>query len=413
MPVGAWNLEYGCNTLADPNRVAQYVANAQNPAYCVSGVNQLAPQTLKFSTLRVNCNCDALQWTASDVDVTPTAIPAYRTPALDAAPWYSSSIPESAHFWGWMIEKVENVVSPPISRNTTDRITEFGGSSLGRQRRRGRVMKFTLIGFGAYELAMDYGFRWLTHVLTSENATCETCDMIFRTSCPPISSTPTYTQWDTGRWTFKNVGITDGPHYEDPPNPDAQCNIRRVSFTVVAQVPYAFKCPVPEILNQTWITNLWPTGTGCPPLDWICTPTSNTYCRTVTTTGGVGDSSLVIKITAGTKDISNLVIRVTPNPLGYSCTSLAIGDACDTITVPSLPAGATMTIDGTTRTIVVNKVDADSEDGTPYLSTGTEGPSFPTFRAGVFCVCVSSDRCSWEADGSTISIWTVHRELAI
>lgn len=271
MPVGAWELEYGCNVVADPNRTAQYVANAQDPAYCTNGVNALAPYPLKFSNLRVNCDCAALQWKAPEPWSSPELIPPYTTPAVDKAPWYTDTVPESAHFWGWMIERVDDVASPPISRKVADRVTEFGGASIGRLRRKGRTMKFTLIGFGAYELAMDYGFRWLSDILAHPATASDLCDMTFRTSCPPISDPPSFSEWDTGRWTFKNVGILDGPQYEDPPNKDMQCNVRRVSFTVVAEVPYAFKCPSAWILDQPWITTVWepPTALSAPGMDPI------------------------------------------------------------------------------------------------------------------------------------------------
>ena len=414
MPVGAWELEYGCNVVADPNRVAQYVANAQDPAYCTNGVNALAPYPLKFSTLRVNCDCAALQWDTTTPYSAPTPVQPYTTPEADFAPWYTATIPESAHFWGWMIEKVEEVAAPPISRMVTDRITEFGGASVGRLRRKGRTMRFTLIGFGGYELAMDYGFRWLTDLLTTENSINETCDATFRTSCPPIDDPPTFAQWDTGRWTFKDVGIIDGPHYEDPPNPDMQCNVRRVSFTVVAQVPYAFKCPLPVITNQSWITQLWSPEEGpCPPVNWICDALQASYCQTVSAGSDIGESSLVINVTALDKDISNLVISVTPNPLGYPCDSELLGPPCDSITVPKLYAWSTLVYDGTTQTIRIQYLDGSAVDGTPFISSGTTPPSFPSVRGGEFCVCISSDRCSWESDGAYANVWTVHRELAI
>ena len=414
MPVGAWELEYGCNVIADPNRVAQYVANAQDPDYCVNGVNVLAPVAPKWSTLRVNCGCDALQWTSSSPTELPTQIPPYNSPSIDGAPWYSASSPESAHFWGWMIEKVEDVANAATYRSVTDRVSTFGGSTLGPLRLRGRTMKFTLIGFGAYEAAMDYGFRWLSDVLTSSHEVCELCDMTFRTSCPQLSDPPTFSEWDQGRWTFKNVGLVDGPRYEDPPNSDMGCNIRRVSFTVVAEIPYAYKCPTTWVTDQQWITELWAPGDeGCPPLDWICTPEGDSFCVTITPPYEIGDDVLMIEVFGGREGVVNLTITVTPNPFGYTCGDPSLGPACDTVVVPYLSAGHTLIYDGTTQSIMIRHSDGTMEDGTFYINSGNVPPTFPSIRSGSFCVCVTSDRCSWETNAATFSLWTVHRELVI
>jgi hypothetical protein len=316
-----------------------------------------------------------------------------------------------------MLERVEEVSTPPISRKVVDRVAEFGGASLGRLRRRGRTMKFTLIGFGSYELAMDYGFRWLTDLLTSQETVCATCDMTFRTSCPPISNPPSYQEWDTGRWTFKDVGIVDGPHYEDPPNGDMACNMRRVSFTVVAQVPYAYKCPVLWADAVAWIPTLWADGDpGCPPLDWVCAPTTyNTDCVNVTGSGtSVGEDALVIQVQAGFRDILNVTIKVTPNPFNLDCLDPSLRYPCDTVVIPMLPARYRLDYDGTNQTITVTRPDGVVEDGTPYIYSGSDPPSFPVVRGNQFCVCITSDRCSWSGDDEAVwSVWLAHRELGI
>jgi hypothetical protein len=241
--------------------------------------------------------------------------------------------------------------------------------------------------------------------------------MIFRTSCPPISSTPTYAQWDTGRWTFKNVGITDGPRYEDPPNPDAQCNIRRVSFVTVASIPYGFKCPKLELNGASWITNLWPTGVGCPPLDWICTQGDDSISQSITNSVSTGDTTLTIEIQVGTKDINNLRISITPDPFGYVCGTPPSGyidpDPCYKLTIPQLPANSIFRYDGVTSTVQIKLAGQPYADGTPYLDPVQGPPLYPSISQGQFCLHIESDRCSWEGDGSKAYVWSVHRELGI
>lgn len=416
MPSGAWELDFGCTNIADPNRVSQYVANAQDDAYCVNGVNELAPYPPQWGFLKVNCGCGALSWNADTPYTTPVLRPPFTTPENDLAPWYSSYYPESAHFWGWMVEKVEEVATAPIVRSTTERVDSFGGTVLGPLRKRGRAMKFTLIGFGAYEAAMDYGYRWLSDTLLSENTDCDLCEMMFRIACPELGPMPTFDEWDSGRWTFKNVGVIDGPRYEDPPNKDSQCNIRRVSFTVVAQIPYGFKCPKLELSGVSWIDNLWLSG-PCPPLDWICTQGDDSVCVPLTNDVATGDTTLLIEVHVGSKDINNLTLRITPDPYGYVCgtapPTYVPPDPCYELSIPQIPANSIFRYDGVTSTVQIKLAGESYVDGTPYLDPQQGPPQFPSIRAGQFCICIESDRCSWEADGSTVSVWSVHRELGI
>lgn len=413
MPVGAWELEYGCSVIADPNRVAMYVTNAQSGSYVVSGANTLAPYGLSLSTLKVNCGCNALNWTATSPGATPQAVTPYTTPAADAAPWYTATVPESAHFWGWMVEKVEAMAGTPITRSVNDRISSFGGAALGMLRRKGRMMKITLLGFGGYESAMDYGFRWLVDTLTSENESGELCDMTVRTACPTFTGSPTYSQWDTGRWTFKDVGVVEGPLYEEHPTPSATCNVRRVSFTVAASVPFGHKCPTQVMTDSTWITNLWTNPATCPPLTWVCTPGSDKTCVNISSASPLGEDAIVVEVTAGTRDIYNLLVTITPNPLGRTCSTLA-DTPCDTIKITSLPSGYVLRYDSVMQSVTVTLPGGEVRDGTSLIDTSTgTPPTFPAVRGGQFCVCISSDRCSWDADGAKASVWTVHRELAI
>jgi hypothetical protein len=422
MPVGAWEIEFGCTTIADPNRVSQYVANAQSVDYCVNGVNLLAPVAPSWSALNVTCGCDALNWNAPTPGATPEPVAPYTTPADDPAPWYSSLAPESAHFWGFMIEKIEEHKNPPISRSVNDRITAFGGATLGLLRRRGRVMKVTMLAFGAYEAALDYGFRWLADVLTYQNTQCEVCDLTMRSACPILSGSPTYDEWDVGRWTFKQVGIIDGPRYEEPPNPNAECNLRRVSFVVGAMVPHGFKCPVQELDEVTWIEELWnpESPEPCPPTGWMCDPRES-VCVSVSSDYVIGDDALVIEINADPDSaINDLLIEVTPDPYGWLCdpASAPAGyvppPPCDVISIPVLPASYKLRYDSTIQEVTVTMPGGQVIDGTPYLDLGESSPpTFPSIRGGTYCVCISSNRCSWNASTANVSLWTVHRELAI
>jgi hypothetical protein len=311
-----------------------------------------------------------------------------------------------------MVESIEELSSSPVSRSVNDRASAFGGASLGYLRKKGRAMKVTLLGFGGYESALDWGFRWITDVISSENEVGQLCDMTVRTSCPTFTGSPTYAQWDTGRWTFKEVGVIEGPQYEEPPAVASSCNVRRISFTVVASVPYGHKCPTLVMNAATWMANLWTNPAACPPLDWVCTPGSDKTCTTVTTPP-IGEDAIIVEIKAGAKDLSNLRIDITPNPLGRTCSTFT-DPPCDSVLITTLPSGYILRYDGTTQRITVTLPGGEELDGTQFLDTSSGAPpTFPIIRNGQFCICISSDRCSWGSDDATASVWTVHRELVV
>jgi hypothetical protein len=318
MPLSpGYSLEYGCTTIADPNRVAQYVSNAQDPDFCVAGQNRLAPLPFALTNLRVNCGCPALQFSSPAPGEDPVLIPPYTTPEDDLAPWYSPNDPSSAFFYGFMVEKIEDLHTAPVKREVTNRVSAFGGATLGSLRRQPRVIKVTVLGFGNNESALNYGFRWLTDTLTYQcvGDDCSLCDLTIRTECPELSAEPTYEEWDQGRWTFREVGLVDGPRMVDPPIEAAACNVRRYEFTLAASSPYAYKCPVTCIAPTVFIPAIPP----CPPEDWICGPDSQpSQCCYVTNSSALGDTGLLIDIQS-VQQLSNIRIKITPDPFGYVC----------------------------------------------------------------------------------------------
>lgn len=416
MPVGAYSLEYGCTTIADPNRVAQYVANAQDPAFCAGGINALAPVPFSWQYLKVDCQCEALQYDTPNGPATPPVlIPPYTSPAIDLAPWYSATVPESAFFYGYMLEKVEDLQMAPVKRNITNRATAFGGGTLGALRRQARVVKYTLLGFGNGECSLDFGFRWLADALTYNcDGDCSLCDATVRTCCPSLSAVPTYDEWDTGRWTLKKAGLIDGPRYEDPPTDSNACDVRRVSFTLASESPYAYKCPIPCLIDAGWM----PAVPPCPPDAWICAEDPSVCCRS-TSQYTTGDEGIIVDVTAR-ENLYGLTITITPDPFGYVCgtTTPPPGwtppEPCAEIVIPELPNGYFLHYDTSTEEITVTMPGGTVLDGTPFVdATSNTPPTFPTLRCGSFCICISSGRCSFNAGLSTASIYTVHREIAI
>lgn len=425
MPVGGWALRYGCIDIADPNRTGQYVRNAQDVAYCINNVNQLAPDPFAFSDLKVECTCPAVGFEVQRDDFctgvqppVPTLIAPYTTPALDPAPWYIATHPESAYFYGMIIEKVEQLQDPPTSRTINNRATTFGGGTFGSLRKGARVMKFTVLAFGNSECALDYGFRWLSDVFTYQCSECNLCDAEVRTCCPSFAdpNNPTYDEWDTGRWQLRDVGLIEGPKKESPPNEDTQCNVQRWSFTLASESPYAYKCPDCCLPPSIWVPALPP----CPVSDWLpCAPKPKICCWKEAT-DVMGDDGIIVEI-AVREDLTNVKITVTPDTFGYACgvntppANYQSPDACAEINIPFLPEGVTFRYDTSNQKITLTYPGGETRDGTPWVdaSHGTP-PTFPTLRCGAFCICLESDRpCAFNAGLSTVTILTVHRELAL
>jgi hypothetical protein len=178
---------------------------------------------------------------------------------------------------------------------------------------------------------------------------------------------------------------------------------------------------VQELDHVTWIEELWnPLDPECPPIDWMCSP-QETICHSVSTDYSIGDDALVFEITAAAESaIFNLEVNIYPDPFGWVCdessrpAGFTMPEPCDSISVPTLPASYVLRYDSTIQDVTVTAPGGVTVSGIPYLNLSeNRPPTFPAIRGGQYCVCISSDRCSWEANGANVSLWTVHRELAI
>lgn len=421
MPFGAWNFEFGCNTIADPNRLQAYIQSARTCPPSSTMVDAICPDPMVLSGLAINCDCPALQYEATDtLQQAPVLIPAYVSPKADFAPWYRAAVPESAQFLGIMLEKVEDLQAAPTSRGSNARGSNYGGSTLNRLKKTGRKVKFTLLLFGCSDCALDYGFRWLTDSLlySCDDSGCGgLCDATVRTCCPTVSTPPTYDEWDTGRWTLKNSAVVDGPKYTYPqPMENATCNMRRVEFTLQSEDPYAYKCPVPCVTDQKIHMDLPP----CPIEDWLCKDDANKPCCHIDNTSSLGEDGFTVTINAK-EDLKNVVISMTPDKFGYVCGNVPppvgfVAPApCDTINIAFIPANTVFVYDTVHQEISITFPGGQKFDGTPYLAVIGSGvaPSFPVIRCGAMCICVTSDRCGYLGGPSTVSISSTHRELAI
>lgn len=205
----------------------------------------------------------------------------YSSPALDPAPWYSSSVPESADFAGFLTISFEGLGST-YTREVLEKVT--GGAVLGRMRPRPRTLTWRGFLFGRSDCAVRYGLAWFTANLKGTNCSCNGEDLDLMVCCPELDATPPvsgctslpainrpdscppFTQPDAFRQ-LKNVGLVDGPRVLStrkigcrPSCTNESCSnddtiIMEIEFSLMAGNPYMFGCPVCLCAEQPFPNN--------------------------------------------------------------------------------------------------------------------------------------------------------------
>jgi hypothetical protein len=394
---------YGCSLEINSQRTAAYLDSATTT--CDAG-------DLK-SRIDLTCDCDPLHWKQNDeTGVWSPAV--YTNPVTDQAPWYDADIPESAQFLGFMIEDVKQDTAVS-GRTFSTRLSSSGGGTIGPVRNKERRLDFTVLMFACNEPAMEYGFRFLNDMLMSPGCDdgCTLCDAEYRESCPAVDGSAE--SLDQGRWILKNVGAVIGPVWGDNPLSGSACNIRRVQFTLVSELPWKFKCPVP-VCTDVALAGYPADGVDCVNWSDILCGKQEVSC-TASEPLIIGETGLIIEVQAGDIDLQHIEIAVRPDPYGYEANEgtrpagYVRTEPCDLIYLPAIPANSRLVYDTSIEEIKVVLPGGGEVDGTIYVATD-EGnpPSFPTLRCGDFCISVSVSECS-VVGTPTVSISSVHREL--
>lgn len=388
---------YGCGFEINIERTRAYLANA-----CDGGLS---------CHIDLKCDCPPLHW-VWDEDEEPVAA-TYTTPAFDDAPWYDASIPESAGFLGFMIENVtQNAIT---ARSVRTRLSTSGGGTLGPLRAKERRLDFTVLMFACNESSMEYGFRYLTDALGQPGCDdgCTLCDAEFRDSCPDVDGSAA--SLNKGRWVLKNVGLVEGPIWGEHPTKGSACNLRRVSFSLVSEFPWKFKCPVAECTDLP-LEGAPADTAGCENATDILCGEHEVLCA-VNESLIIGETGLIISVKAGTAPLQHIKIAIRPDRFGYECNeeTRPVGytrvEPCDLIYIPYLPTSHTLVYDTSIESIVIQVPGGGEFSGIPFVSTA-EGspPTYPSLRCGSFCVSVSASECS-VVGTPTVSISSVHREI--
>lgn len=192
----------------------EIVNDSRTTAYMKNGIK---PSTL---TVGGDCGCpNVLTLAGCDTG--------YNTPAVDNAPWYDSTIPESAEFAGFLSTNFEGL-SSTYTRSVTESIAD--GATLGRSRFGSRTMTWKGWLFGSSCCGVAYGLRWLGKTLQGSNNCGNNCfgeDLELLVCCPTIEAAQGLSsnlicnsdfKNDTGYWASSgNTAITwtSYPFYSD------------------------------------------------------------------------------------------------------------------------------------------------------------------------------------------------------
>jgi hypothetical protein len=225
-------------------------------------------------------------WTALDTDITD-------------APWASTD-PAFRDALGFFIEEWTGLDGAHHTRSAVPLGNPPGGARFGLQSARERVMAFNVTLVGKSARGLNYLFRWLESTLLASCSPCETNSLWFREHCPDGY---TATLLEEGLCRMDEVALIAGPTWESEPVASAGCYLRRVSFTLAAGNPCAYRIPAAASTNTaTWAA----TGSLSPELEasapcGLYVGSSMQHAVTVTPPA-IGLSSPVVTITSGYQD---------------------------------------------------------------------------------------------------------------
>ena len=336
----------------------------------------------------------------------------YRTPRLDNAPWYSPTVDASEEFLGLHLRAYTGVDDVPWSREAAESISDGGAHGLGRYSTKRIELKLT--AYGSTHSGLMYGLQWLDRVLTQP--VCDdrdaTVSLRYLTTVPriaPDTSPSTATLIDCTnphRRILHDVAATTGHTIDrwwvsDHTYDTGEHMAADLTVVLAAADPFAYHDALLDLAGPIgWAGRPTQTVTWqLVGLDGTCgTPASGAllnpnapvlspvrrpavaapnricqplYYRTTTTTLALAvdptakSTTLTVVVQAGATDLENVRIRITD-----TTTERAVGE----IGVSYLPAGARLTIDGTTGTAIALLSSGDTVDASAVVSAGTLGP---------------------------------------
>lgn len=363
--------------------------------------------------------------------------------SIAQAPWYSPSEPDSVNFAGLLVTSIEGLSPGNITRSLTEAANI--GAVLGQLRQTAPQVVVTGILMGDC-CGAEYGLQWLRAALRgscSSSTLCQGDDFTWLTCEPstPDLDCPENQPFDYDAWiapyyrTLKNAALIDGPRVTQRiPRACPSCSgcpMIEVTFTIAAGDPCVYRDPVvvEPLLTFThlvepciqWIPadsdvdcDECPDTANCAT-DPDCTDTSPPSMPSLTNTcvstciSGErsracfdipialipinGEATLELEIFAGDKPLRNVQVIGWHNPLGFPPDDLSDCAACFGLNISYVAPNATLTIDGASRTSMIECVGAQSVRANPFIADGSGSPAFtyPVLEgcaSGVYTVCV-------------------------
>lgn len=420
-----------------------------------------------FSTGSQVCGCSTLTPAMLGEEAQlgdPGGIPRYNTPILDPAPWYDVDTPSSADYLGFLPLSVTGLEDNPRARNVTN--TVGGGGIFGPQRELPRTVTVTGLIIGASCCGSEYGLHYLTEALAG--CTGDTCDgdCIEMFNCCPDAAMTRAAFVAQHRRTFRRTALVSGPTVTDRVGSGGGCargacgangDIIQVEFVLVMASPWAWTDPTP-LLD----VDLPSTGTGdC--IEWCLSPSralisSTRTCKTgecqhkpctsavnacadprnpvvapptpATPDAGFcvpigsdracytidlsdrpqwADDAPIITLSAGSKELRNVIISVYEKQEGTTLTCDQIADASrcapvDRYVITYLPANGTITLDGQVGR-ATTECEGQCRTASTVFGTLDGGPvQIKPWKCAQYCFCIEVDPLFPPASDASVSV---------
>ena len=313
----------------------------------------------------------------------------YTLPQQDNAPWYDPAVPASREFAGVVGLDVAGADGTG-QRTPTDLLGD--GAAIGPLRRARRELTWRVALLASTDCGLSYGLSWLASALRGgacDTGGCRGDKLCVFACCPTGDGTNQLRH-------LYHVGLLDAPTVKTVyqiAGATSSCatgatkggsHIAEVEFSIVAGIPYWYRDPVP--IAGSDITSGGDAGPGddsdcqpeadclfdptCPapgppptppiPTD-PCYPTGAFPARREVVTVPAGrvpawsETVPIVQVNTGRGVLRRLTVRFYTNPAGKPC-----GDAldpclaCAEMSIPYLPAGTLLTVDGRTRRAYVD-----------------------------------------------------------
>jgi hypothetical protein len=372
---------------------------------------------------------------------------AYQTPMDDPAPWYDDAFPESGGFTGFLVLEVTGLDVAPFERQLTQKGSHGAIIGRGRLRHREVLIRGVLLGMNCS--AVQYGFNWLKDALRESGCTgfCQG-DAYTWMGCIPCdpeetSATAEFrTLYDTALLSGPTIvrKIPLGAKCSSSCSTDGGCFIYEVEFILAAGNPFAHH-PPDELAVETELEDC--EAGGCSNIEWSfceaepecgdlpcfpveaipsrpqpingCAPCEpfevSKACVAIPPQPGSWSSVPIFTVTAGPTPLKNVIVRFYTNPSGLDPLTFPVSTATGGFAIASIPAGGTVTVDGTTQTVTLLCEDNTQTDGFKLMSGLGGGFVWPELNCQTVehAACITVD-CTTVSEGAVFSLSVVGRD---